>query len=133
MNNEKAENELAKYGDIEIVSGQKVVILHPLADQSELLLSLGMHVEECVFCDFYWARLDLLIFVSMESNATSPSVHFHLMNDRNRPASFHIRTKKAVLSRSCIDSALKFLNRWLDNNYITKEKKGTISEIDICP
>ncbi|OAD19064.1 hypothetical protein THIOM_005316 [Candidatus Thiomargarita nelsonii] len=129
--------ELKVYGELLPHSDFKVVTLHPLADEVEILNRLDMLPNECTSCDLYWVFKEEMFFVSIMSKE-NPLVTYYSKPNVKHGHSFYIVTHTSPLYTGTIKTALKYLSRWIINNNKRLEKKRHRAEgfkmtnMDIC-
>lgn len=133
-------NRLKRYGELMPDSPFNYVTLHPLADEPEMLLKLGISAEECISCDLYLVYFNYFIFVSIWN---SPSdifgeecfVGYHY-ESVGKCHQFNVFTKEKILSKKHIESAIIYIINFIENNNkILKKgqaKTKIISKEDIC-
>lgn len=107
--------ELTIYGEPESWSKYRIVCLHPLADQGDLLSKLEMRPEDCVLCDVYWDYRGDLLFISF-SIADSSGINLHFKSDLKHPISFVVKTSKGPLTKDMVEKGIDFLKEWIAKN-----------------
>jgi hypothetical protein len=130
--------ELKVYGDLLSHTDFKVVTLHPLADETEILDSLDMQPDECISCDLYWVFKNDMFFVSiMSSNDENTLVTYFFKPNVEHGHSFYVTTHISPLYTGTIETVLKYLSHWIIDNRkrLRKEfraEKVRITHQDIC-
>lgn len=126
--------KLREYGDLLPLEGFKVVTIHPLADEFDLLERLNMSPDECTSVDFYWVFHNEIIFVTLWcSKDNQTSVNFYI---RDNMISFYVRTNICPIATIVVQNVLQNLQVWLLNNshirakIKQKDKPITISNLD---
>lgn len=108
------------YGDLDKRFKEKIVIIHPLADETHILTSLKIKSEDCRSCDFYWQRGDELVFVGVSCCIDcEPMVSFYKKEwvSEMSNKTFFVRTRSTPIDSSDIKSVLKILEHWILENY----------------
>lgn len=132
--------ELQTYGELMQDTNFKIVILHPLADESDLDEEIKSDPNAYHSCDLYWAWDEKLIFISiMYDCERKPFVSYYKRHDIQFGDTFAVFTNQYPLKSTHVKRALEFLASWLskNSNIIKKEKKIAdepliISTEDIC-
>jgi len=130
--------ELKVYGDLLPYPDFKVVTLHPLADETEILARLDMQPHECISCDLYWVFKNEMFFVSiMSSNQENPLVTYLFKPNIEHGHSFYVVTHISPLYMSNIKTVLKYLSNWIIDNRKQLKKRLRVKKVkmtnkDIC-
>jgi len=130
--------ELKVYGDLHSLSDFKVVTLHPLADETDILERLDMQPHDCISCDLYWVFKNELFFVSiMSSKQENPLVTYLFKPNIEHGHSFYVVTHISPLYTSTLETVLKYLSHWISDNQKQyrkrhRAKKVKITNKDIC-
>jgi hypothetical protein len=112
----KAVDEIAKYGPLFEGFSYKIVVRHPLADDTEWLLANNMMPYECVHADLYWAHESAVIFVSVDCSSRDPFVAYHRHADGSARDTFSVATLQKPLTRDSLEKALDWLAGWISDN-----------------
>ena len=108
---------LQVYGKFQPSEKFLYVTIHPLADEPDILLRLGLAAEKCIICDLYWAVGKRLVFVSIWGNrAEPPSVAYR--EEAGRGMVFHkfvVRTQCEPLTTRTVERVLEWLAHWLES------------------
>src|SRR5688500_5354980 len=107
--------ELKSYGELQSNSNFKIVTLHPLADEIELLRGLDIDPASCQTCDLYWVFENAMYFISISCIGNNPVVSYSQeqidLGDMNRK--FYVTTRHCPLTTSTVELILAYLSRWI--------------------
>jgi len=110
-------DELQLYGELLTGVDFKVVAIHPLADETELLAKLNMSTEHITKCDLYWVFRNRLFFVSITHIiSAAPIVSYYRSLDIEHGHSFWVNTNVAPLTKAIVNKGLHYLAAWIENN-----------------
>ena len=130
--------ELKVYGKLLSHTDFKVVTLHPLADETEILDRLDMQPNECTSCDFYWVFKNEMFFVSiMSENQENSLVTYFFKPNVEHGHSFYVVTQISPLYTSTLETVLKYLSNWIIDNHKRLRKRRRAEKVrmtnkDIC-
>ncbi|MEZ5991515.1 MAG: hypothetical protein R3E76_04100 [Planctomycetota bacterium] len=105
---------LRAYGETELVDGIEAFIRHPLADQTELLQSLGVSMNDCQSVDLYFVYGNDLHFMSISAGHSNTSINHFQKPDAAYPSSFYCRIASKLISRDALIAGLRLAKEILD-------------------
>jgi len=106
--------------------GSLAWVVHPLADETELLAELGMNPEQCQSADAYWRYRDSVYFVQLYGARYGarrrPTCVYYCFDQQFRQDVFDVYLPRPIVTSSDFHQTFELLERIIDSGQIGQER-----------